>query len=67
LTPLSLTDIATIKVALDLAAQQFPDDPRYAITYKRLCLQFAGAVASTTDELIAASRQPAFTRLQAGE
>jgi len=63
---LSLADIATIKVALGIARLQFPHDERYAKTFKRVSVQFALSVAtSTTAEIIEASRLPVLTRRQA--
>ena len=61
---LSLTAIASIRVALAMAKLQNPHDPRFVLAYHELLKQWAGDIDDETAALIDASRQPALLKRQ---
>ena len=61
---LSLTAIASIRVALAIARLQNPNDPRFVLAYQELVKQWANDIDTETAALIDASRKPALLRQQ---
>lgn len=62
---LSLPTVASLRVALGIARLQHPNDPRFALAYQELTKEWTRELSST-EQLIADSREPMLTRLQAG-